>query len=77
VSDTGETDNLRRDDRIKILAGTFEGFEAIVTAIDEANEKVSAKIWIFGGGTPVELKRSEVVQIPWRPNRDSPPPSLP
>jgi transcription antitermination factor NusG len=60
------SDKLEPGDRIKILAGTFEDFEAVVTSVDEAAGKVSAEIWIFGKATPVEVQRNEVTRAPRR-----------
>jgi transcription antitermination factor NusG len=35
MSDEGDTGGIRRGNCIRITAGTFEGFEAIVTAVDQ------------------------------------------
>lgn len=60
MSDQSE---LTVGDRIRIVAGTFENFEAIVTAVDANSGRISAEIWIFGKATPVELERGEAVRI--------------
>ncbi|REK17885.1 MAG: hypothetical protein DWQ37_05005 [Planctomycetota bacterium] len=57
------SDELGRGTRIRIISGTFETFEAIVSAVDETTGKVSAEIWIFGKATPVELERGQFVRI--------------
>jgi transcription antitermination factor NusG len=41
--------------RIRIVAGTFENFEAIVESIDQSTGKVHAGINVFGCVTPVEV----------------------
>jgi transcription antitermination factor NusG len=63
MSGEDPTDALETGDRIKILAGTFERFEAIVTRVDEAGGKVFAEIWIFGRATPVEIPRQDARRI--------------
>jgi len=50
-------------DRIRILAGTFEGFEAYVVAIDQSTGSISAEIRIFGRATPVELLPDDAERI--------------
>jgi transcriptional antiterminator NusG len=47
-------------DRVKITEGTFENFEGEVSAIDEANGRVTVMINIFGRSTPVELEYWQV-----------------
>lgn len=42
-------------DRVKINEGNFANFEGEVSAIDEANGRVTVMINIFGRSTPVEL----------------------
>ena len=66
MSDEEPTIPLDGGNRIRIIAGTFEGFEAVVTNVDETAGKVFAEIWIFGKATPVELSRHDAVQIPRR-----------
>ncbi len=68
MSEQDQSDSLRRGNRIRITAGTFEGFEAVVTAVDQDAKRVSAEIHVFGKATPVELGLSEVERIPWRPD---------
>jgi transcription antitermination factor NusG len=67
MGEQDQSDGLRRGNRIRITAGTFEGFEAVVTVVDQGAKKVSAEIHIFGKATPVELRLGEVERIPWRP----------
>ncbi|MGC2310413.1 MAG: transcription termination/antitermination protein NusG [Candidatus Babeliaceae bacterium] len=40
---------------IEIIEGPFSGFFGIIDAIDEANEKLTVMVSIFGRMTPVEL----------------------
>ena len=54
---------IRRGDCIRILAGTFEGFEAVVVAVDAATAIVSAEIRIFGRATPVEVPLDDAQRI--------------
>ncbi len=64
MSDERQSDELGPGDRIKIIAGIFENFEAIVTRVDEAAGIVFAEIWVFGVATPVEISRHDAVRIP-------------
>ena len=41
-------------DVVKIIEGTFEGFEGTISAVDESSGKISVLIEIFGRSTPVE-----------------------
>ncbi len=55
---------IQRGNRIRIMSGTFEGFEAVVVAVDAATAIVSAEIHIFGKATPVEVPAGDVQRIP-------------
>lgn len=50
-------------DRVKINDGPFATFEGEVSAIDEANGRVTVVISIFGRSTPVVLEYWQVEQI--------------
>lgn len=52
--------------RVRITAGTFEGFEAVVVAVDVPTATVSAEIHIFGVATPVEVPVGDVQRMPWQ-----------
>ena len=41
--------------RVRIIEGTFEGFEGEVEVVDRVNRKVTVTIDIFGRVTPVEV----------------------
>jgi len=64
----GEHTLIRPGDRIRILAGTFEGFEAVVVAVHAVTFTVSAEIRIFGRATPVDVPLDDAQRIP-RPGR--------
>jgi transcriptional antiterminator NusG len=50
----------RVGDRVKINEGHFANFEGEVSAVDEANGRVTVMINIFGRSTPVELEYWQV-----------------
>ena len=56
---------IRPGDHVRITAGTFEGFEAVVVAVDSATAIVSAEIHIFGKATPVQVPAGDAQRIPW------------
>lgn len=55
--------DFQRGDTVKIKEGTFESFEGLVDAIDEANGRVTVLIEIFGRSTPVELEYWQVETV--------------
>lgn len=55
--------NLEKDDRVKIVGGTFENFEGAVESVDMANGRVTVMISIFARTTPVELDYWEVEKL--------------
>jgi transcriptional antiterminator NusG len=57
--ETHQPDGLSPGQRIRILAGVFENFEAIVESIDTESRKVHAGINVFGRVTPVELEMGD------------------
>ncbi len=61
---------IRRGNRIRITAGTFENFEAVVTAVNPDTGRISAEIVIFGKSTPVEIGPHEAERIPWQKGRE-------
>ena len=74
MSGKDDSSELQHGNRIRIISGTFENFEAVVAGVSESG-KVSAEIWIFGKCTPVDLAISEVERIPWRKPDDGASPS--
>ena len=50
---------FHKGQRIRIVGGTFERFEAVVIETDAATGRIHADIIIFGRTTPVELKPSD------------------
>lgn len=55
--------NFNKDDRVKIIGGTFENFEGAVEAVDMANGRVTVMISIFNRTTPVELDYWEIERL--------------
>ena len=50
-------------DVVKIKEGTFESFEGMIDAVDEASGKITVLIEIFGRSTPVELEYWQVERV--------------
>jgi transcription antitermination factor NusG len=48
--------HLHRGDRVRITAGTFEGFEAEVTSVDPASGNASAMLIVGFSIKPIELR---------------------
>ncbi len=67
VPEEGEAPKLKislmKDDRVKIVGGTFENFEGSVESVDMANGRVTVMISIFARTTPVELDYWEVEKL--------------
>jgi transcription termination/antitermination protein NusG len=57
---SGVPDDIVVGQRVRITAGIFSGFDAIVESIDKATGEIMAGIHIFGKVTPVQLKRDEI-----------------
>lgn len=55
--------NFNKDDRVKIIGGTFENFEGAVESVDMANGRVTVMISIFNRTTPVELDHWEIERL--------------
>ncbi len=47
-------------EKVKVIDGSFASFEGSVEEIDEVNQRLKVLINIFGRGTPVELKYTQV-----------------
>lgn len=55
--------DLTHGETVKIKEGTFESFEGLIDAVDEASGKITVLIEIFGRSTPVELEYWQVEKI--------------
>lgn len=62
---TVKPDDFPPGKRVRIMAGTFEGFEATVEGVDQDAGKIRAGINVFGTITPVELEPTEFELIDW------------
>ena len=57
---SAEKHHFEAGKEVEITQGAFAGFVGIVDAIDEANEKLTVMVSIFGRMTPVELSFDQV-----------------
>lgn len=55
---------LQPGDRVRIVEGTFEGFEGILESLDPESDKVTVAIEVFGRETPIEVERWQVERLP-------------
>jgi transcription antitermination factor NusG len=64
MSDPGESvPELTPGQRIRIVAGIFENFEAIIESVDDQTGIIKAGINVFGRVTLVEVNRADVRTI--------------
>lgn len=54
---------FKMDERVRVKEGNFLNFEGEVSAIDEANGRVTVMINIFGRSTPVELEHWQIESV--------------
>jgi transcriptional antiterminator NusG len=54
---------FRTGDRVRVKDGYFQNFEGEVSAIDQANGRITVMINIFGRSTPVELEHWQVEAV--------------
>lgn len=50
-------------DKVRVKEGAFESFEGVVEQVDDAKERVTVSISIFGRATPTELEYTQVEKL--------------